>query len=215
MHVDLDLSCVPSLACTGMLPIAQQNTSGWQEAANATCISSEAGLITPGVLLRMQIMQAVQNLTSKQAISGMAPALSAPQVAQRQRVSTTTRAAKNPLKAPFKSKVCMHSELMLPLCIPACCDWSAAWQVLNCRCVCLCHQCAVPVLYVSQDPHQLKATVKLVSLRYLQAEYDGNAYQTNPIQSAFTRRREIFVGACASAPPVKSSAQTLCCCFHT
>lgn len=78
-------------------------------------------------------MQTVQNLTSKQAISGMAPALSVPQVAQRQRISTTTRAAKNPLKAPFKGK----------------------------------------------------------------AEYDGNAYQTNPAQSAFTRRREIFVGRTA------------------
>ena len=56
----------------------------------------------------MQIMQTVQNLSSKQAMSGMAPALSAPQLAQRQRVLTTTRAAKNPLKAPFKGKVCMH-----------------------------------------------------------------------------------------------------------
>ena len=84
-----------------------QNFRCWQE-GNATCISSEAGLITHhGVLVRMQIMQTVQNLTSKQAISGMAPALSVPQVAQRQQVSTTTRAAKNPFKAPFKGKVCI------------------------------------------------------------------------------------------------------------
>ena len=34
----------------------------------------------------------------------------------------------------------------------------------------------------------------------MQAEYDGNAYQTNPVQSAFTRRREIFVGEGASIP---------------
>ena len=40
-----------------------------------------------------------------------------------------------------------------------------------------------------------------LSILYLscaQAEYDGNAYQTNPVQSAFTRRREIFVGEGAS-----------------
>lgn len=61
----------------------------------------------------MQIMQAVQNLSSKQAISGMAPKLSVPQLAQRQQVLTTTRAAKNPLKAPFKGKVCMHLGLTL------------------------------------------------------------------------------------------------------
>ena len=79
----------------------------------------------------MQIMQAVQNLTSKQAISGMAPALSAPQVAQRQRVLTTTRAAKKPFKAPFKGKVCMHLGLTLPFACKPNCGGTAAWQLLN------------------------------------------------------------------------------------
>ena len=46
----------------------------------------------------------------------------------------------------------------------------------------------------SHESHQLKAAAIPTALLCLQAEYDGNAYKTNPVQSAFTRRREIFVG---------------------
>ena len=41
---------------------------------------------------------------------------------------------------------------------------------------------------------QKAAVIVVMNILWLQAEYDGNAYQTNPVQSAFTRRREIFVG---------------------
>lgn len=106
--------------------------------------------------MSMTILSSMQTskLSSKGACSSSRPALLAqPRVIVR-KSGAIIAMAKNPLKAPFKSKVRSPKRVR---------------------------------------PRNILSESKSLSLFVMQVKYDSNEPQVNPAQSAFTRRREVWM----------------------